>query len=392
MSVKVTVGATGADYTSLNSAIDYISGLNGGVIEIIDDLHYYATAGLSKNVSNITFQAKNANEGVGASMIFWNSGVGGWSGYNVKFIGFAIRGRPGSSGSLLTAPAAGGHFWFTNCILMLDGSTSPSLATSLLNCNSSVCKVYMHNCYMSSPAAPGYRRIVSGDSSTIFYMSGRSQLNATTPSIVYRDSGCTIAAGTITTDTIYSNHNSMTNIQAAASGVTNGHVNDQVQTIYGRKDFSNGLKVLDTADATSLTTGSIISSGGMGLAKTLCCNGLIVSGEQYVSSTESLSLSPSVGDWTADTSPLNFNVSKLGHTVTLAWPVISGTGGTGYNYTISSSAIPADYRTTTPYMFPALDGNNQCVTATMGTDGVLSFGEFSSADAGLKASCITYYK
>jgi hypothetical protein len=309
---RLTVGATGADYTSLNSAIDKCILRGGGIIEIIDDIHNYASGGLAKNVSNITFQGKNCSDGTGHSLLFWNSGAGAWTGENVRFRNFVIRGRPGSSGSLLTAVSGGGSFWFENCWLMIDGSTSPSLATSLLNCNSTVCKIYMHNCLMNAPAAPGNRRMVSGDSTSLFYMTGRSQLNATAPSTVYRDAGAIIAAGTITTDTIFDSHNSMANLQIANTAVTYGHINDQTQTIYGIKNFTTGMQI-----------------GGTSFS--------------YSESDQSLTIAASAGAWVPTVSPQTFKVVKAGKAVTMSWSAFVGTGGTGSFY-ITASTLAAAYR------------------------------------------------
>jgi hypothetical protein len=50
--------------------------------------------------------------------------------------------------------------------------------------------------------APGNRSVIVGDSNSQIFMTGRSQLNATAPSIVYRDAGSSILYGTPVTDTL----------------------------------------------------------------------------------------------------------------------------------------------------------------------------------------------
>ena len=64
------------------------------------------------------------------------------------------------------------------------------------------------------------------------------------------------------------NHDSLLGLNLASTGITWGHVNDQPQTIYGVKTFS------DTTQATSATNGGLVVSGGLGVAKNLYVGGI----------------------------------------------------------------------------------------------------------------------
>jgi collagen type VII alpha len=200
--MTVTVNsAGGADFTSLNNAIDFCAARGGGTIVITEQQHTYACQ--AKNVSNITFVGGGGDQSTGPGFIFWNSGVGAWTGNNVTFKNLMIRGRPGSSGSLLTVTGISGTggsvLFMENCAFIIDGSTSPSLATSLFNMNALNCRVYMRNTTCTR-AAPGNRSIFSGDAGTEFFLNGKCVLTGTTPKTVYRDAGSTILFGTVTTD------------------------------------------------------------------------------------------------------------------------------------------------------------------------------------------------
>jgi hypothetical protein len=59
----------------------------------------------------------------------------------------------------------------------------------------------------------------------------------------------------LTAGTPPSSHNNLANLQSAGTGVTWGHVDDQAQSIYGIKTFSDGLKVFSGA----ATIGQIVA-------------------------------------------------------------------------------------------------------------------------------------
>ena len=63
-------------------------------------------------------------------------------------------------------------------------------------------------------------------------------------------------------------HNILLNLQAANTGVTYGHINDTTQSIYGVKTFAN------TTNASLTNNGSVVISGGLGLAKNLYVGGI----------------------------------------------------------------------------------------------------------------------
>lgn len=246
--VIVTVGASGADYTSLDDAIDFVSAQGGGIIKFLDEIFSY-TAGAAKDVSNITFIGKSATA-AGGSVFFWNSGTGAWTGDNVSFIRMAFRGRPGSSGDLLTATGTG-KYYFQDCwFLGIDGSTSPSLATSILDCNSQECHVILHNTQFNGPSAPGNRNIVTNCSNTTVWMTGHSRWNGTACAQMYRDAGSVLDGTAPTIDTLIDSHNTMNDVQLANTGVTNGHIDDQAQTIYGVKTFDSFM-VTPSSDPTT---------------------------------------------------------------------------------------------------------------------------------------------
>lgn len=77
------------------------------------------------------------------------------------------------------------------------------------------------------------------------------------------------------------NHQSLSGLLLAGSGVTYGHINDQPQSIYGAKSFA------DTTESTSISTGALITSGGVGIGKNLYVGGLT----KFVNTTESTSTS-----------------------------------------------------------------------------------------------------
>lgn len=254
----VTVGAVGADYTNLNDAIDAVRLRNGGIIKLIDELYNYSSGGVAKDVSNITFIGKSATV-AGSSVLFWNSGAGAWTGDNVSFVGIAVRGRPGSSGNLLTASGTG-RYYFRDCLFIIDGSTSPSLATSLFNFNSQEINAYLHNCYCNCPSIPGNRKIFTNDSSSTYWITGRSRLNADTPNIVYRDAGSEICGTTvITSDNLIDASSKVTfdntisswpvnNVQDAIDYIFNNYtvLPNQQQILYVGKhgnDLNSGLNI-----------------------------------------------------------------------------------------------------------------------------------------------------
>jgi hypothetical protein len=196
--------AGGATFTTLNAAIDYCSAKGGGTIIITEQQHTYV-AGTAKNVSNITFIGGGGDQSTGPGFIFWNSGAGSWTGNNVAFKNLLIRARPGSSGNLLTmtgiSGTAGSVLFCDHCQFIIDGSVSPSLATSLFNLNSLNCRVYLTNTTCTR-AGPGNRSIFSNDGNTEFFLMGRSILTGATPKTVYRDAGSYTLYGTVTTDSL----------------------------------------------------------------------------------------------------------------------------------------------------------------------------------------------
>jgi hypothetical protein len=199
----VTVGASGADYTNLNSAIDYVSARGGGTILIIDNLLNYTAA--AKNVSNIRFVGKNSDETAGASMIFWNAGSGAWTGTNVTFENIVIRGRPTGTNHLLTYTESG-HLTFINCWFLNDGAGG-SVPQSLFNLNSQKVKVYLTNTRCESTGASRY--IFRNDTQTTYHAFNRTQLNIDTALLVYLDAGSSVIKGTATTTTLVDKHNSL---------------------------------------------------------------------------------------------------------------------------------------------------------------------------------------
>jgi len=231
----VTVGATGADYTSLNSAIDFCATKGGGTIQIIDEIYNYSTGGVAKDVSNITFTSRSGDWVAGGSMIFWNSGAGAWTGRNVTFKNLIVRARPGSSGSLLTLNATS-HIMMENCWMIIDGSTSPSLATSIVNCNSQICRIYCSNVIMTK-SAPGNRTIFTNDTNATFFGLNKTNLSTVTPLAVNLDSSSILQWGTATTTTLIDKASGMAN-DSTVSGTT---VKDALNTLSGLADKTFSL-------------------------------------------------------------------------------------------------------------------------------------------------------
>lgn len=221
----VTVWATWADYTSLNLAIDYVSSLWGWTIMFTDDLYTYATWWAAKNVSNITFVWKSWDWNWVWTLIFWNSWVWAWTGYNVSFKNIIVRGRPWSSGSLLTLTVPT-HINIDNCQFIIDGSTSPSLATSIINCNSQICRIYCNNTIMTK-SAPWNRTTFTNDTNATIFAFNKTNLSVVTPTIVNIDSSSIVQWWTPTT----------TNRIDKASWV----LNDSSMTWVTIKDVLNGI-------------------------------------------------------------------------------------------------------------------------------------------------------
>lgn len=220
--LTVTVGATGADFTTLNEAIDYVAAQKGGTIKILDNVHNY-TAGAAKDVSNIRFVGAPADYTAGPGMLFWNGGTGAWTGNNVVFENWLIRARPGSSGSLLTAGVSA-HYIFRNCQLMIDGSTAPSLAASILNCNNQVCRIYCDNVEMTR-SAPGNRPIISGDANTTIFGFNNSNISAVAPMSVLLESNSLLKWGTAGTTTLVDKASGMVNDSSVAGATVKDALN-----------------------------------------------------------------------------------------------------------------------------------------------------------------------
>lgn len=188
--VFVTVWASWADYTSLNTAIDFVYARWWWTIQIIDDIHYYTSA--SKNVSNIKFTTKSADEVAWAWMLFWNWWVGWWTWYNVTFENFVIRWRPWASWHLLTTNISW-HLTFNNCWFLNDWASWP---TSLFNLNSQKCRVYLNNTKCESTWT--WRNIFINETNSTFYVFNNTELNCVTPLNVYIDTSSKIIKWTAT--------------------------------------------------------------------------------------------------------------------------------------------------------------------------------------------------
>jgi hypothetical protein len=83
--------------------------------------------------------------------------------------------------------------------------------------------------------------------------------------------------------TAVSNHQALSGLQFAGPGVTYGHVTDQLQIFDGVKKF------IDTTDSTSISTGSVVISGGLGVAKD------IYGGQRIISLSTETSSSTTTG-------------------------------------------------------------------------------------------------
>jgi hypothetical protein len=133
------------------------------------------------------------------------------------------------------------------------------------------------------------------------------------------------------TNNIATNHQSLAELHLTGTGITYGHISDQTQTIEGIKIFGN------TSNSTSITTGSVIINGGLGITKD------IYGGQHLIlSSTETSS------------------------SITTGVLQVAGGAGIGSLYVAGSSTLNSS---------AVLNGN-----LTMGTNDIVSVGKITSSE------------
>ncbi len=175
------------------------------------------------------------------------------------------------------------------------------------------------------------------------------------------------------------NHQSLSGLQLAASGNTYGHINDQAQTIAGTKTFSDGIigtlqtaaqtnitsvgtlssltvsgttTFSSTTDSSSTSTGAVILSGGMGIAKTLYVGTGIYGTLQTAAQTNITSLGALTGltlngtlastqGWIDSTSALrvqgNTGIPTYGNGIGLGFSSYTSTGTlSAHNHTLNT--------------------------------------------------------
>jgi hypothetical protein len=113
------------------------------------------------------------------------------------------------------------------------------------------------------------------------------------------------------------NHQTLSGLELASSGVTYGHINDQLQSIYGAKTFA------DTTASTSGTTGALIVSGGIG------------ANQLYVTTTTNID-----GNLTTGTSSsVKINNTNLSTSITTGALQVAGGTGTNQLYVATTTTM-----------------------------------------------------
>lgn len=140
-------------------------------------------------------------------------------------------------------------------------------------------------------------------------------------SYVFSDSGTWSNIG------VSIDHNALLNLQEANTGITYGHINDTTQSIYGVKTFAN------TTNTTTTNSGSVVISGGLGIAKNL-----IVGGDIY--SDISATSQSMTG---ACTLTASLTCVKIGQTVFIKFPYTTDTA-TSTTYFSGTGVIPSSFR------------------------------------------------
>lgn len=242
--VIVTCAASGADFSNIHTAIDYVAARGGGTIVCIGQIAFTPA---SRDVSNITFRGQNSDLAVGTTL-FWSSGAGGWYGSNVKFEDIVIYCCNASSGSLYTA--SGDNYIELNNVGYITGGAGAT--GNAISCGGHECTVICHNVKKWGGSYP----LTLNDSSATIYGFDKSDIHCTTPSNLYLDAGSTLSGGTPSATTYVDNATKVT-----YSGTVTG---DNVKAAIDQLNTDKADKVSGAVEdnfASLDAAGNLIDSG-----------------------------------------------------------------------------------------------------------------------------------
>jgi len=182
--VTVTCASSGADYSNIHNAIDYVASKGGGTIVCSGQIAFTPA---SKDVSNITFRGVLSDTVVGTTL-FWSNGAGAWYGDNVKFENLIIYCRNSTSGSLYTA--SGDNYIELSNVGYITGGASAN--GNAISCGGHECIVVCHNVKKWG----GTKALTLNDGSATIYGFDKSEIHCTTPANLYLDASSSLSGGT----------------------------------------------------------------------------------------------------------------------------------------------------------------------------------------------------